>query len=1087
MERLPAEQGDRRGPGLVDGKALLWKEFASRLPTVEEAKWWGVHCPRHNVACIMGKASGEVIGIDVDVSDEGLSNRIQALAAEHLGESPYRRVGRHPRVVMLYRQAPEEEQTPAERIPSRSFKFVQQGADGSVSRGDDGIEVLSRGKPVTFYGLHHKTGTWFRWLGLHPLAHGPERAPLVTQEQVVAFMEAVQEVRRFHRNTASSNVDISWVYDETAKLNVPRLGSVDGSDWVEDESGKVVDGREAYLFRLVGRTVWSNEGAARDSSGRGYEQLCAIVFQQFKDRADMSGKWDESYLRSEVREKVSRAIRQAVDNDKFMKGSSPQAATAQPVAAPERASVAAKGADDLAYLPKANVVRQSFRSPGTRRPVRATFSEAAEGRRAERALVPDRTEIARSVSENIGKAQDAFFAEVYATGPRTNRIHLLKAPTGAGKTSRTIAYIAEDPRTKMYDRDGGAAEPAPAEGEGESAEAEGRGPLLMLLPTYNNIEELRLRAEVLNLDKGLSDEELVAQARERNLFSEDEIEARLSDMRREAMNAGLRTMIYRGKGNAGCRFADKLKLLTEAGIGSAGLCKATVKTDDDQMEERYCPHYHECPAIQQRKDIARSHVVFMPHAFLTLSHPEEMNSPRGVIADERVFHLFLHTTTFHLSTLKRERREPRLTKKEREQGVNPQDFLAERNLVADIAHAALMSGQCPAERIANYSRKLRDGREIVGSDLIAAAKRVCSHAISSSQGINPDMSLDDVRALCEAPTGTEVREELRFWKIIEERVELLNDPERSLAVAAAANGHPEALEAFPSKAKGPKEMRIQLLVEGDANEGNRTEKVRISWRSTPNWKNAPLLLLDASADERITRKIFDGREVVVHDVPAALNVRTLAVIDSTYANASIVQRGPAQALERLNAAKVKDKFRKVISAVSAYYGWGRVVIGSNVIVRRAINAQWAAPSNVDFCHYGAMRGLDFAKNHVAALSFGRMEVPVRSIDGIVAALTYDDDEPEWPHDRNGDGIDHVTARSSGCRWSTTCSSTATATTSPTRSRSTPGPGPRPCRSSTARRSSSSSSAACARSTAPARRPCGSPCPRSSPTTSSSTT
>jgi hypothetical protein len=39
-------------------------------------------------------------------------------------------------------------------------------------------------------------------------------------------------------------------------------------------------------------------------------------------------------------------------------------------------------------------------------------------------------------------------------------------------------------------------------------------------------------------------------------------------------------------------------------------------------------------------------------------------------------------------------------------------------------------------------------------------------------------------------------------------------------------------------------------------------------------------------------------------------------------------------------------------------------------------------------HFGAMRGLDFAKNYAAAISIGRSEMPVWVVDGLVAALNH---------------------------------------------------------------------------------------------------
>jgi hypothetical protein len=109
----------------------------------------------------------------------------------------------------------------------------------------------------------------------------------------------------------------------------------------------------------------------------------------------------------------------------------------------------------------------------------------------------------------------------------------------------------------------------------------------------------------------------------------------------------------------------------------------------------------------------------------------------------------------------------------------------------------------------------------------------------------------------------------------------------------------------------------------------------------------------------------------------------------------------------VQSGRLLASVRKAISAISGYYGFSRVVAGGSILARRAVNTNWEGPHNVDWCHFGAMRGLDFAKYHAAAISVGRMELPVRIVDGLVAALTYDDDEPERPYDRFGTGLNEA--------------------------------------------------------------------------------
>ncbi len=994
---FPQQVMGRRGPALISGAALKWKPYQDRLPTEREILSWAAQCPSHNAAIVTGAASSNLFALDLDIEDVDLAQTVREVAFEHLGETPYMRFGRAPRVVLLYRHGPED------KLRKRTYRFGVHDAQGAWVASGDMIEVLANGSPFTAYGHHHKTGDYFKWGGLQPLYAGPDRAPLVYPDQIESFVAAVQDVRGFHSKPRTLQIDDGGGFVDIDGMKSPVLRSGPDVDWEEDDDGKVVNGREAFLYRLVRQAIWANKEIARDDSGAGLRRLQGLVADAFRSRAVLDGRWDEAFLRAEVEEKTTREQRNFIEKDNARGVSAGLPAPVEEVQPPVRAEV--KGDDSLAFLPKTGS------SEGDGRDALKIFNVAIPTADVvkSRELSPDRTEIAERVGREVVGALDAFFGEVYAgTLTGAGNVHVLRAPTGAGKTTRTLRYIAEDPRTHRHDDDGA--------DDDEGGGKRGVGPILFLMPTYNNIAELRSRADALNLDAGLDDEGLRIQARSFGLVPADEFDVSVDHLRRDAINAGLRVMVYQGKLRAGCRVVEKMEMLMEAGIGSSGLCKAKKKTKDGETEVTLCQHYVGCPAIEQRKEIARSHVVFMAHAFFTLKIPDELQGARCVIADERVFHLFVHTAQMHRTTLKLSRNEPRLTKKEIEEGVHPDHLIDDRAEAADKAAAALQNGRCPAKELFNL-RISRDGVTRTGLDLVKSAKRVCGNSLTTGTEVHPDMSVESLRDLCNRPTGTEVREEWRFWQIVEERIEALQKDALNVALVAEATRHreriaaeaatlgeayaPPALPDFARCARGDREYRIQFLKE-TVEEGGVLEKIRLSWRSAPNWVGLPLLLLDASSPPEVIRKIFGQRQVVTHDIEAPLNVRTVAVVDRTYSNAAIVAGAGYDSKERILAGRLKASVRNVISAISGLYGWGRVVCGGSIVVRRAINTAWGQPTNVDWCHFGAMRGLDFAKNHAAAISVGRMEVPIPVIDGLVAALTYDDHEPETPYDVNGD-------------------------------------------------------------------------------------
>lgn len=1017
-------QDENRMPGKVHQQTIAWvKEhnLPTQLPTPKALKSWITACPTLNVAVALGSGSGHTFALDIDVTDEDLSNRVTALADEMLGETPLVRIGKAPKIALFYRYAPDD---PVRNVARR---FATTNEEGDIVPSEHAVEILTEGKPITLMGKHHTTGRYFRWLRKSPMEVGPEAAPLVSSERLALFLEAVDEnVCRFHRNT---NVfvqpeEISW--DENAKINVPRLRTVaGGSAWVEGEDGLIVDGREAYMTHLVHSFVRLNPGQ-RDANTLG-----RMVYEQFAVTAELSGRWSEGYSLREAINKT-RSLLSKIEDGNYNIQYKEVDAKSGPVVLNDA------GKFKLPYSRKDLEKRGLGFLPhhDKRRSIPGQHVETGEPY----VLSPeDRQKQIDSIGTGLRAALDEFFEDMFMVNcgrvPQENRVHVIKAPTGAGKTSRTIAYIGEKkdehaararaPRMEGR-RDENGRVVVPAQGldlfyEDENGnEQPGSMPIVFLLPTYANIEEVRIRAETLNLDPTLSDEELKEAVREKGLVPEAELESRLEDMKRDAMDAGLTTLVYKGKIAAGCQMADKVKAAMESGVGTSGFCKADVKRENGDRETVYCPHYFECPAITQKAQIQQADLVFTPHPFMQLSIPTELKAARAVIADERIHHLFLHTTEFKSGHLLLPRRAVRLTQEERDRGVTEFDYQASREQAVVIALEALAKGECPAEALYNEVITHEDGTiERAGAKMVTDCLKICSNALKKDVALTPELDLDEVVELCSQPAGIDIREEHRFWKIIDERIQMLTrrdlensgdeqarihaieDPDLRRAEQDLYDAKMALIRETPLP-KGEKELRIQL-VKDELPYGGTQDLIRISWRTQPNWGDVPLLLLDASAAPEIIHKIWNGTVVRSHDISGPLHMRVVGVVNKTFSNASVVGDPKDADPKKIMTAQGLNQLRTAISAVSNWFGDSRLVCGSSILVRRLINTNWIGPENVDWCHYGAMRGLDFAKHHAAALSIGRMELPIRTIDGLVAALTYDDEDPELPFDIDGTG------------------------------------------------------------------------------------
>ena len=1016
---FPQELDGNRRPGTVDGEMIKWSDrydLANRKPPRKDLKRWLEQCSTLNVAVVLGPASGNAIVIDVDVVEKDLSDQIQELAIKHFGLTPLRRVGRRPKIALVYRQSPDDP------ISGRSPKFAKIDHPQNPDRIDQGLEIISTGQAMTFYGQHHKTGNYFNWLQDTPDVVGPEVCPIISSEQVGNFLDEVDSLRQFNKSQSLDAFAVSWEWDDSQEIHIPRIRSSGAANsWTENDEGMITDGREAYLRDLCFRVVTANPGIVVHPTDKtiiqtGILKLADIVCQRFAATAEMSGKWQGRSLEREARDRVKR-MAQSIASGRITpsvpktndKGEHVAVAAAKAYLPPQPRN---PEGDSLDFLPPfVDTTKASFDPNGAnqRRPLRIEILEATPdeiaARRRERAISEDRTEIAKAVSTGLLESFNKFWDEVYDPSRTATRVHILKAPTGAGKTSRGMSFISEDPRTK---------EDFTIRGPGGEIVSEGRNPILVLMPTYTNIDELKEKADIYNLDPTLPDAELRKQAFDAGLMHEDDLPEKLADIRSNARKAGVETMLYQGKLRAGCLMKEKVELAMAAGIGTSTLCHTPEEKDKEgniTKPEKFCPFYHKhhvdketgkdvgCPAIEQKDNIQKSHVVFMPHAFLALNIPEELQNVRAVVADERIHHLFLHTGTFEKNVFLSPRKPPRLTKKEKEAGLDANEFHTERMAAVRMVSYALDTGKDPARYMFDENKQFdRETGEPVVLRWVRSAIRTCGASMVRDAKIDPEISVEDLMEICAQPTGKSVREEWRFWKIIEERLEILTQ-ERTLHAMMRDQGRTPP----PSAAKGDRDYRIQLVEDLDE-KGLPTQHIRISWRTTPNWVDRPLLLLDASAAPDMISKIWKGKDVVVHDIPAALNVRIVSVVDRTYSNASVVAKPSATPKEKMESGRLLAQVRKSIATVSALYGWSRVVAGGSIIARKAVNTQWEGPHNVDWCHFGAMRGLDFAKWHAAAISVGRMELPIRTIDGLVAALTYDDDVPEEPYDRKGTGL-----------------------------------------------------------------------------------
>jgi len=926
-----ATGGDARRPGTVDGVMLPWKAYQTRRPTPEEVVSWKAQCPFLNVAIVTGAASGWIFALDVDVSDPVKSWTVEQLAREILGVTPFRRVGRKPKFILLFR-GPEDLRK------------------SSLQIGDDAaIEVLAGGAPFTAFGKHHDTGSYFHWYnGVEPLSYAPEAAPFVTHDQLERFQRALEKqfgvvAPKAARYAPGEAIGVTTVVGGLVQPPAPTgTFSTDGRTVIP-----LPDLREGYVTKRS--FAWATYNHGRPAS-----ELLEAFIAETRTRIILDGHWVHD-LDKYCEERLKSACKTRDENPEKYK---------------PRRVFGGEHEGDVVYAPQSAVaecaddedIKLLSAPTAKRRPVKFVRTKPDIVEAARRALVKEHkdreantAEVSGSVHDVCQRMLDDLWDAVEAKDDVTkwavlHDIRLMIAPTGAGKTTTFVRLFAA--QVKRRGRLG--------------------GPVGLMLPSYANIAEIKGRHEKEEAEHAKAEKEAL-----------DEL---------TAAAVGLKTLVYMGKERGGCLMVDQMKALSAAGIGGAGLCEGKLKPGAEPGDEpEVCRYYAECPVMAMRRSIPDADLIFLPTAFLDCEVPKILKTHlKALVVDERCWTTLIHVKRMPLEALKYGRRAPYYTPKEKadakKSGIplaDPDQYLHDREELNNLLLRWAKEGVPFAEGVLGYQRLGVGNRVITGESLLDSAIFVDTRTSIARLRVKPNLTMIDIRLITADDCDRYLWEEKRLYELIKQRVAWLKLDRNS----------PGPLK----RACGRSDRRIAIL--------RQTEEIRIrvSWRSEPNFAAIPMLMLDASADPDIIGKLWTGRGVKVTKIPAKLHLRVLAAIDGPYSNRSLLPSQHKIPEGILEATRRQIGVKAVLNACTALWGHSRVLVGSTQTIKNEFARAWGHLDNIDWLHFGATRGFDFAKHHGVAVSIGRLEMPPEAIDGMVAALTYDDQEPEEAIDALGTG------------------------------------------------------------------------------------
>jgi|TARA_R110001599_G_scaffold352488_1_gene587512 hypothetical protein len=123
----------------------------------------------------VGILTGEVVGIDIDVLDHAIVDKLIIWCEANIGYAP-RRVGFAPKALLVYRT-----ETPFKKLKSR----VYQDNDGR----DVAVEILAQGQQFVAKAVHPVTNKPYEWQNYDLVSTPKESLSLISQDQCSSLIE----------------------------------------------------------------------------------------------------------------------------------------------------------------------------------------------------------------------------------------------------------------------------------------------------------------------------------------------------------------------------------------------------------------------------------------------------------------------------------------------------------------------------------------------------------------------------------------------------------------------------------------------------------------------------------------------------------------------------------------------------------------------------------------------------------------------------------------------------------------------------------------------------------------------------------
>ncbi len=232
-------------PGTKVSRLARWQFLCARPLAPSELHHFLAKYPNDSVALVCGA----IIAIDIDSLEETRAAVLQEVVEGILGPTPFLRVGRPPKRMLIYRS-------------TDPWPRTQRLRD---------IEILGSKAYVLAFGIHPHTGRPYEWTGgASPTNLWFDQVPAVENDQIQALIRQIQpDLAQDARRIARTHT--------TAAMPAKTIAPVEGSPWVKDRRGLVVDGRDPYLAHLIWTQAQSTLPDAKAIADAAWQMFAAFA------------------------------------------------------------------------------------------------------------------------------------------------------------------------------------------------------------------------------------------------------------------------------------------------------------------------------------------------------------------------------------------------------------------------------------------------------------------------------------------------------------------------------------------------------------------------------------------------------------------------------------------------------------------------------------------------------------------------------------------------------------------------------------------------------------------------------------------